>query len=101
MNSTRVHQVQGTINLNIEPPDRGNLMTSDEDVMAHDLGVAIFQKFSLKKGLKKFGTHGEKAVVKELSRMHDLGTCVPKHTEELSAELRQQALNLLVFLVKK
>ena len=43
------------VNLNVEPPDRGNLMPSDEDVMAHVLGVVIVQTFSLKRGKEVWG----------------------------------------------
>ena len=37
----------------------------------------MIQKFSLKKGLNKFGTRGEKAVTKDLTQLHDMQTYFP------------------------
>ena len=101
MNSTRLQQVQWTINLNVEPPDRGNLMPSDEDIMAHVLGVAIVQTFSLKKGLKKFGDKGKSAVQSELQQMQDMAVYTPMDPKDLTPEQRREALAWFMFLVEK
>ena len=90
-NSRRGAQMEGTIHLNIEPTDRGNL--KPEDVMAHVLGVAIIQTFSLKKGLKAFGDRGKSAVKSELQQMQDMAVYTPLDPSKLTPEQRKQALS--------
>ncbi|KAL7481435.1 LOW QUALITY PROTEIN: hypothetical protein ACHAW6_007114 [Cyclotella cf. meneghiniana] len=51
------------------------------------LGIAL-QQYSIKAGLKKFGTHGEKAVTKELRQVHDMVTFFPLDPRVMKKEDR-------------
>ena len=69
--------------------------------MAHVLGVAIIQTFSLKKGLKVFGDKGKDAVKSELQQMQDMAVYTPLDPTSLTPEQRKQALSWFMFLVEK
>ena len=51
--------------------------------------------------LKKFGNPGEKASVKELTRLHDMITFIPLDPKKLTIEDILKALSSLMFLVEK
>ena len=63
--------------------DTYTMVISEEDTMMHVLGVAMIQKFSLKKGLNKFGTRGENSVTKYLNQLHDMQTYFPLESKTL------------------
>ena len=52
----------------------------------------MIQKFSLKKGLKKFGTWGEKELTKELTQLHDMQTYFPLEPKTLTKDQWSEAL---------
>ena len=54
-----------------------------EDRNVYIMGV-IMTQYSLNKGLKEFGEHGEEAVVKELSSLKDIDSFFPMDTETLT-----------------
>ena len=53
-------------------------------------------QYSLKLGLKKFGDSGEKAVLKELNHLHDMGTFYPMDPKELSHDQQVKAVGYLI-----
>ena len=59
------------------------------------MGV-IMTQYSLKLGLKKFGDSGEKAVLKELNHLHDMGTLYPMDPKELSHDQQVKAVGYLI-----
>jgi hypothetical protein len=52
-------------------------------------------------GLKKFGTQGKTAAIKELMQLHVMGTWTAMDPAKLSREEQMKALLLLVFLKEK
>ena len=57
--------------------------------------------YSLKRGLKEFGTTGLEAVQKELQQLHDHDVLIPVFSNDLSVEQHNQALPYLMFLRQK
>jgi hypothetical protein len=55
----------------------------------------------LKPGLRKFGTRGEKAALKEMTQLHIMDTWTPMDAGKLSRGQRMRALSLLLFLKEK
>jgi hypothetical protein len=72
--------------------------TSEEElgVMAY-----ILTQYNLKPGLRKFGTRGEKAALKEMTQLHIMDTWTPMDAGKLLREQRMRALSLLLFLKEK
>jgi hypothetical protein len=72
--------------------------TSEEElgVMAY-----ILTQYNLKPGLRKFGTRGEKAALKEMTQLHIMDTWTPIDAGKLSRRQRMRALSSLLFLKEK
>jgi hypothetical protein len=72
--------------------------TSEEElgVMAY-----ILMQYNLKPELRKFGTQGEKAALKEMTQLHIMDMWTPMDARKLSREQRMRALSLLLFLKEK
>ena len=72
--------------------------TSEEElgVMAY-----LLTQYNLKPGLRKFGTRGEKAALKEMTQLHIMDTWTPMEAGKLSREQRMRALSSLLFLTEK
>jgi hypothetical protein len=72
--------------------------TSEEElgVMAY-----ILTQYNLKPGLRKFGTRGEKAALKEMTQLHIMDTWTPMDAGKLLREQRMRALSSLLFLKEK
>ena len=68
-----------------------------------ELGVMAYllTQYNLKPGLRKFGTHGEKAVLKETTQLHIMDVWTPMDASKLSREQRMGALSSLLFLKEK
>jgi hypothetical protein len=58
-------------------------------------------QYNLKPGLRKFGSRGEEAAVKELSQLHIMDMWTWMETSKLSCEQRMHALSWLLFLKEK
>ena len=58
-------------------------------------------QYSLKKGLKVFGTPGPEAVYKEMKQLHDRKVCLPRSAHSLSSQQCHDALGYLMFLKGK
>jgi hypothetical protein len=71
---------------------------SDEAVI---LARAFAQTYSLSKGIKKFGTAGEEAVLTEMNQLHNRGCFRPKNVDEMTNEIRRQAMGSIMFLTEK
>ena len=56
---------------------------------------------SLKPSLRKLGTRGEKAALKEMTQLHVMDTWTPMDAGKLSREQRMRALSSLLFLKEK
>jgi len=78
--------------------DRAMCTMSEEElgVMAY-----ILMQYNLKLGLRKFGTRGEKAALKEMTQLHIIDTWTPMDAGKLSREQRMRALSSLLFLKEK
>jgi hypothetical protein len=78
--------------------DKVMCTTSEEELgfMAY-----LLTQYNLKPGLRKFGTKGEKAALKEMSQLHIMDTWTPMEAEKLSREQSMRALSLLLFLKEK
>ena len=59
------------------------------------------KQFSLKAGLKPFGSRGDKAVTKELSQLHTMNCFHPCDPASLTRDDRRNALSSLMFLTEK
>jgi hypothetical protein len=72
--------------------------TSEEE-----LGVMVYilTQYNLKPGLRKFGTQGEKAALKEMTQLHIMDTWTPMDAGKLLREQRMRALSLLLFFKEK
>ncbi len=76
-----------------------DLCTRSEDKMR--VWVYLMVQYNLKPGLRKFGSRGEEAAVKELSQLHIMDTWTPMEASKLSREQRMCALSSLLFLKEK
>ena len=72
--------------------------TSEEElgIMAY-----LLTQYNLKPGLRKFGTQGEKAALKEMTQLHIMDTWTLMDAGKLSREQRMRVLSLLLFLTEK
>ena len=61
----------------------------------------LLTQYGIKKGLEMFEQEGVDAVIKELQQMHDLKVVEPLHPSTVTKEMRQKALNYLMFLKRK
>jgi hypothetical protein len=68
--------------------------------LEEELGVmaCLLTQYNLKPSLRKFGTRGEKAVLKEMTQLHIMDTWTPMDAGKLSQEQRMRALSSLLFL---
>ena len=57
---------------------------SDEELIYHIIGLVLSQKFSLMDFIKNFGKPGDKAIVKELTQLHDMTTFTPLYPKKLT-----------------
>ena len=75
------------------------LCTTSEE----ELGVMAYllTQCNLKPGLRKFGTQGEKAALKEMTQLHIMDTWTPMEAGKLSRKQRMRALSSLLFLKEK
>jgi len=71
--------------------------------LEEELGVMAYllTQYNLKPGLRKFGTQGEKAALKETTQLHIMDTWTPMEASKLSREQRMRALSSLLFLKVK
>jgi hypothetical protein len=72
--------------------------TSQEEMM---VWAYMMTQYNLKPGLRKFGTRGVTAAVKELTQLHIMDTLMPLEASKLSREQRMHALSSLLFLKEK
>ena len=61
----------------------------------------LMTQYGIKKGLELFEQEGIDAVLKELQQMHDLKVVEPIEPSKVTKEMRQKALNYLMFLKRK
>jgi hypothetical protein len=68
-----------------------------------ELGVMAYllTQYNLKPGLRKFGTRGKKAALKEMTQLHIMDMWIPMDAGKLSREQRMRALSSLLFLKEK
>ena len=59
------------------------------------------QHFSIRSGLKKFGSKGDKAVSNELTQLHTMSTYYPVDPKTITKQHKLDALNSLMFLIEK
>ncbi len=76
-----------------------DLCTTSENEMR--VWAYLMVQYNLKPGLRKFGSRGEEAAVKELSQLHIMDTWTPMEARKLSRKQRMRALSLLLFLKEK
>ena len=69
----------GVLNANhdtsTQAPDEG--WQDDDNLTENFLGVILFQKYNLNKGLGLFEKRAEEATTKELQQIHDFSTYIP------------------------
>jgi len=56
---------------------------------------------NVQEGIKKFGEKGNKALLKELSQLHQQEALLPVHKENMSHDEKKKALRYLMFLKEK
>ncbi len=76
-----------------------DLCTTSEDKMR--AWAYLMVQYNLKPGLRKFGSRGEEAAVKELSQLHIMDTWTPMEASKLSRKQRMHALSSLLFFKEK
>jgi hypothetical protein len=83
----------------VEHPVDQEMCTTSAD----ELGVMAYllTQYNLKPGLRKFGSRGQTAAVKELTQLHIMDTWTPMSADKLSREQRMRALSSLLFLKEK
>ena len=59
---------------------------TEEQLDNHIMGVVMAEHFSLKRGIKLFGSRAEEATTKELRAIHDMGTYEPLDASKLTRE---------------
>ncbi len=74
-------------------------MTRDINDPKNEFSAA--QQYNKQKGLRKFGEHGEQALVKEMSQQHKRECFVPRHRKSLSVEELKKAQEAITFLTEK
>ena len=74
--------------LNVEKKEMSPM--TDDEIDKQILGVifAQQQQYSLEAGLKKFGDKAKKAVIKELTRLHDMVTFIPMDASTMTKDER-------------
>ena len=91
--------LDGITHINVTP--KAAQKVSNEAVDAHVLGVTMAQQFSLHAGLKKFRYKANVLVTKELTQLHNMGTYVLMHPDEMIKDQNNQALRFLIFVNEK
>ncbi len=76
-----------------------DLCTTSKDKMR--VWTYLMVQYNLKPGLRKFGSRGEEAAVKELSQLHIMDTWMPMEASKLFRKQRMRVLSLLLFLKEK
>ena len=89
----------GTLNMNLYEPF--TIAMSKEETMMNVLGVDMIQTLSLKNFLKKFGTRGEKAVTKKLTKLNDMQTYLILEPNNFTKDQQSKSLGSLLFLLEK
>ncbi len=87
------------INLNLIDKEFEPMDTYDVD--KHIVGLIMAHQYSMKKGIELFGERAEKALLKELKRIHDMDTYTPMDHSKLTREQKRKALSTMFFLTKK
>ena len=64
--------VEGTRHVNVQGP--ASFVHNKAEALEEILGVAMAKHFSIRPGLNKFGSKGEKAVRNELTQLHTMST---------------------------
>ena len=72
-----------------------------EAVTLATIMMSMVQTYSLRSGIKKFGTRGRQAALEEMNQLHKRACFKPILVETLSSEERSKVLNSLIFLVEK
>ena len=74
---------------------------TEEEINAHIMGLVLVEHYNMKKGLELFVESCEKAVTKELSKIHDMSTYEPMYASKLSYQEKQYALAYMLFITEK
>ena len=61
----------------------------------------LVQRYSVQKGIKKFGKKGKNAAYKEMRQLHERVVFKPIKVESLTRLERQRAMESLIFLIEK
>ena len=72
-----------------------------QDGLCSFVNHMLLTQYGIKRGLELFEQEGVDAVLKELRQMHNLQVIEPLHHEQVTKEMRQRALNYLMFLKRK
>ena len=91
--------VEVTMHVNVQYP--ALFVHNEVEVLEEILGIAMAQHLSIRAGLKKFGSKGEKAVSNELTQLHTMSTYYPVDPTTLTKKQKLDALNSLMFLIEK
>ena len=62
--------IEGTMHVNVQDP--ASFVYDEAEALEEILGVAMAQHFSIRAGLNKFGSKGEKSVSNELTQLHTM-----------------------------
>ena len=89
----------GTIHINVQDP--ASFTYDGSDALEEIIGVAMAQNFSVRSILKQFGDRGEKAAIKELTRLHNMHMYDPVDPKNLTKKQSMDSLNSLMFLIEK
>ena len=69
----------------------------EAEALEEIMGVAMAQHCSIRAGLKKFGSKGEKSVSNEITQIHTISTYCPVDPITLTKQQNLDALNSLIF----
>jgi len=103
------YSTAGGTDVNLAIKDEERMARLCHFVMVHtatslhlaQIGHPTKKQYDLKAGLKRFGSHGDSAVTKELSQLHTLNCFIPRDPHTLTRDDRRNALTSLMFLTEK
>ena len=92
---------QGVINVNFAENTENPPAMTKEEINAHIMGVVLVEHLNMKKVLELFGGRGEKAITKELQKIHDMNTYEPMDVSKLSYLEIKYFLYSMLFITNK
>ena len=99
LDGNRYAETEGQIHINTEVQDLQPM--TDEETREHVLGIIMAQQHTLHTGLRKFGSKGKQAVLKELEQLQDMQAYTHVEAASLTAAEKKRAVESIMLLIEK